>query len=273
MEIFRHRELGPLLVRMAVATALISAEKLTGETTVVGQLTLHMPLRDRVVIKNKYAGVQGLGLAVLGLTQPLAQVIQNPFVEAHIDSAVFQLSVEERTQSARIEGVEIGSLALRSGRYRAGFCRAGAVIGRARGCRDRLADSRVYAARAFDVASCERARAAVARRVKSTSYQPKTLDELIDLIKKPGRNDALVARFVASRPGVTMGGRAIAGLPASVMSALSLARGSEVVQKSQQSVYGQTRLMTDYVLTGSQMAILDVGKDGGAIFFGRERFG
>ena len=265
MEIFRHRELGPLLVRMAVATALISAEKLTGETTVVGQLTLHMPLRDRVVIKNKYAGVQGLGLAVLGLTQPLAQVIQNPFVEANIDSAVFQLSVEERTQSARIEGLRLD----RSHYDPGDTVRASVALAPLLGEREVVEIALPipeFMPPGRLMLQVVNERAQRLQDVKSTSYQPKTLDELINLIKKPGRNDALVARFVASRPGVTMGGRAIAGLPASVMSALSLARGSEVVQKSQQSVYGQTRLMTDYVLTGSQMAILDVGKDGGAIF-------
>ena len=89
---------------------------------------------------------------------------------------------------------------------------------------------------------------------------------MIELIKTPGRNDALVARFLGASPGVAMGGRAISGLPASVMAALALARGSDVVQKSQQSIYGQQRSMTGYVLTGSQMAILDVGKDGGVIF-------
>ena len=266
MEIFRHRELGPLLVRMAVATSLITAEKLTGETTVVGQLTLHMPLRDRVVIKNKYAGTQGLGMAVIGLTQPLAQVIQNPFVEADIDSATFQLSVEDRAQSARIEG-----LRLDRSRYDPGdTVRASVSLAPLLGEREVVEVAlpipkfmppgrlmlQVMNERDQRLQDAERA-----------AYQPKTLDELIELIKKPGRNDALVARFVAPRPGVTMGGRAIVGLPASVMSALELARGSEVVQKSPQSVYAQRRAMTQYVLTGGQMAILDVGKDGAAIFF------
>ena len=54
----------------------------------------------------------------------------------------------------------------------------------------------------------------------------------------------------------------------SVLSALSLARGSDVVQKSQQSVYSQKHVRTNYVLTGSQMAILVVGKDGSANFSG-----
>ena len=108
---------------------------------------------------------------------------------------------------------------------------------------------------------------------KRTAYQPKTLDQLIGLIEKSGRNDVLVARFIASRPGVTMGGREISGLPTSVMSALSLARGSDVVQKSQQSIYGQKHVRTNYVLTGSQMALLVVGKDGRATFSGRSGSG
>ena len=109
--------------------------------------------------------------------------------------------------------------------------------------------------------------------IKRTAYQPKTLGELIGLIEKSGRNDVLVARFIASRPSVTMGGREISGLPTSVLSALSLARGSDVVQKSQQSVYGQKQVMTNYVLTGSQTALLVVGKDGSATFSSRRSSG
>ena len=264
MEVFRHRQLGPLLVRMAVATSLISAEKLTGETTVVGQLTLHMPERESVAIKNKYAGAQGLGLAVLGLTQPLAQVIQNPFVEAQIDSAVFELSVEEHAQSARIEG-----LRLDRSRYDPGdTVRVAVTLAPLLGKREVVEIALpipkfMPPGRLTLQVVNEREQ----RLQDAQAHQPKTLDELLERIKNPGRNDALVARFLGASPGVTMGGRAISGLPASVMAALALARGSDVVQKSQQSVYGSQRLMTDCVLTGSQMAILVVGKDGGVIFF------
>ncbi len=265
MDVFRHRELGPLLVRMAVATSIISAEKLTGETTVVGQLTLHMPKRDRVDVKNKYAGTQGLGLAVRGLIQPLTQVIQNPFVEASIDSVVFQLSVEERTQSARIEGLRLD----RSHYDPGDTVRASIALAPLLGTReilDVVLPIPEFMAPGRLMLQVVNEREQRLQDVKNTAYQPKTLDELIDLITKTGRNDVLVARFVAARPGVTMRGRAISGLPASVMSALALARGSDVVKKSQQSVYGQKHVMTDYVLIGSQMAILNVGKDDGPIF-------
>ena len=272
MEVFRHRELGPLLVRMAVATSVISAEKLTGETTVVGQLTLHMPKRAPMIIKNKYAGAQGLGLAVLGLTQPLAQVIQNPFVEANIDSAVFQLSVEEYTQSAHIEGLRLDRLHYEPGDTVHVSVALAPLLGK-REIVDIALPIPEFITPGRLILQVVNERQQRLQDIKRIAYQPKTLEELIGLIEKSGRNDVLVARFVASRPGVTMGGREISGLPTSVMSALSLARGSDVVQKLQQSVYGQKHLMTDYVLTGSQTAILVVGKDGRATFLGRSGSG
>jgi hypothetical protein len=56
----------------------------------------------------------------------------------------------------------------------------------------------------------------------------------------------------------------------SVMSALSLSRSSDVVQKLRQSVFGQKRVATDYVLSGSQSAVFMVGKEGaGPIFSGK----
>ncbi len=272
MEVFRHRELGPLLVRMAVATSVISAEKLTGETTVAGQLTLHMPKREPVILKNKYAGAQGLGLAVLGLTQPLAQVIQNPFVEANIDSAVFQLSVEERAQSARVEGLRLDRLQYEPGDTVHVSVALAPLLGKreivdvALPIPEFITPGRLI----LQVVNEQQQRS---QDIKRTAYQPKTLEELIGLIQKSGRNDVLVARFIASRPGVTMGGREISGLPTSVLSALSLARGSDVVQKSQQSVYSQKYVRTNYVLTGSQTVLLVVGKDGSATFSGRRGSG
>ena len=272
MEVFRHRELGPLLVRMAVATSVISAEKLTGETTVTGQLTLYMPKREPVIIKNKYAGAQGLGLAVLGLTQPLAQVIQNPFVEANIDSAVFQLFVEEYTQSARIEGLRLDRSHYEPGDTVQVSISLAPLLGK-REIVDVALPIPGFMSSGRLLLQVVNEREQRLQDMKRIAYQPKTLNELIGLIEKTGRNDVLVAQFIASRPGVTMGGREISGLPTSVMSAFSLARGSDVVQKSQQSIYSQKHVMTDYVLTGSQTAILVVGKDGGAIFSGRRGSG
>ncbi|MXZ09725.1 MAG: hypothetical protein F4Y79_09795 [Gemmatimonadetes bacterium] len=272
MEVFRHRELGPLLVRMAVATSVISAEKLTGETTVAGQLTLHMPKREPVKIKNKYAGTQGLGLAVLGLTQPLAQVIQNPFVDANIDSAIFLLSVEERTQSARIEGLRLDRSRYEPGDTVHVSIALAPLLGK-RETVDVALPIPGFMAPGRLILQIVNEREQRLQDMKRTSYQPKTLDGLIGLIEKSGRNDVLVARFIASRPSVTMGGREISGLPTSVLSALSLARGSDVVQKSQQSVYSQKHVRTNYVLTGSQTALLVVGKDGSATFSSRRGSG
>ena len=229
---------------------------------------MHLPKREPIIIKNKYAGTQGLGLAVLGLTQPLTQVIQNPFVDARIDSAIFQLSVEERTQSARIEG-----LRLDRSRYEPGdtvhvsialapLLGKGETVNVALPIPGFMTPGRL-------ILQIVNEREHRLKDMKRTAYQPKTLDELIGLIEKSGRNDVLVARFIASRPSVTMGGREISGLPTSVLSALSLARGSDVVQKSQQSVYSQKHVRTNYVLTGSQTALLVVGKDGSATFSGR----
>ncbi|MDP6042489.1 MAG: SpoIVB peptidase S55 domain-containing protein [Candidatus Latescibacteria bacterium] len=271
MEVFRHRELGPLLIRMAVATSVISAEKLMGETTVNGQMKLHLPGFEPVVIENMYAGPQGLGLAVLGLTQPLAQVMQNPFVDAAIDSAVFQLSVEERTRGARIDGLRLDRSSYDPGDTVQVSVTLAPLLGKREVIDLRLPiSSHVTPGRLMLQVVNERAQRLQDQKRVPGAYQPKNLTDLLHLIQQPGRNDALVVRFVASQPGVTMGGREVSGLPMSVMSALSFSRGSDVVQKSRQSIFGQKRVMTDYVLSGTQSAVFMVGKEGnGPTFSGK----
>ena len=271
MEVFRHRELGPLLVRMAVATSVISAEKLAGETTVNGQLTLHMPGFEPVVVENMYAGPQGLGLAVLGLTQPLAQVIQNPFIDAAIDSAVFQLSIEERTRGARIDGLRLDRSHYDPGDTVQVSIALAPILGKREVIELELPIPIHFApGRLMLQAVNEHEQKLQDRKRAPGAYDSKNLEDLVRLIKQPGRNDALVVRFVASQPGVTMGGHEVSGLPMSVMSALSLSRGSNVIQKLRQSVFGQKRVITDYVLSGSQSAVFMVGKDSdGPTFSGK----
>jgi hypothetical protein len=271
MEVFRHRELGPLLVRMAVATSIISAEKLMGETTVDGQLKLYMPGHEPVVVENMYAGPQGLGLAVLGLTKPLAQVMQNPFVEAAIDSAIFQLFIEERTRGARIDGLRLDRSYYDPGDTVQVSITLAPILGKREVIDLRLPiPAHLVPGRLTLQVVSEHEQKSQDQKRAPSAFRPKSLEDLLRLIQQPGRNDVLVVRFVASRPGVTIGGREVSGLPMSVMSALSLSRSSDVVQKLRQSVFGQKRVATDYVLSGSQSAVFMVGKEGaGPIFSGK----
>ena len=268
MEVLHNRELGPILVRMAVASSLISAEKLSGETTVHGAVTLglrgYAPLR----IENAFAGPQGLGLAVLGFTQPLAQVMQNSFQSVQIDSVVFHFQVEEHTQSAQIKGVRLSK-----GRFEPGdTVQVSVVLSPVLDHVETVVVDVVLPAYApkgramLRVMSENQVLSQETKRVPGV-YEAQNIDELIGLLSKPNRNDALVVEVLGTQKSLTVGGREIAQLPESVVKALSLSRESGVVQQARQAVLCRARVVTRHVLTGNQTVLISIGEEEEGVMF------
>lgn len=268
MEVFRNRELAPVLLRMALASSLISAEKLMGETTVNGGVAIYLPGRVPLVIDDVFAGPQGLGLAVLGLTQPLTQIMQNPFESTRIDSVAFQLSVEERIRSAQIRRVQ-----LPQGRFEPGdTVRVSVVLSPMLGENQTvhlpiILPEYMPKGRAMLRVMGERALLSQDAKRAPGAYQVENLDDLVHLLKEPGRNDALVVELLGTQKSVTISGHEMSTLPESVLSTLSLSRESGLVQQTQQAVLSRARLSTNFALTGTQTALISVGEDGEGVTF------
>ena len=268
MEVFRSRELAPVLLRMALASSLISAEKLMGETTVNGGVTIYLPVRAPLFIEDVFAGPQGMGQAVLGLTQPLIQIMQNPFESTRIDSVAFQLSVEERIRSAQIKRMQ-----LPQGRFEPGdTVRVSIVLFPVRGESQTVhlpivLPKHMPKGRAMLRVMSERALLSQDAKRAPGAYQVEKLDDLVRLLEQVGRNDALVVELLSAQKSVTINGHEMSTLPESVLSALSLSRESGLVQQTQQAVLGRVRLSTNFVLTGTQTALISVGEEAEGVTF------
>ena len=271
MDVFRNRDLSPILVRMALASSLISAEKLMGETTVSGSVMIGLKGHSPVVVENVFAGPQGLGQAVLGLTQPIAKILQNPFEPVTIDSVSFELSVEERTRGALIDGVR-----LTKGHFEPGDTLRGVVtLAPLWGDREQVRINVPLPLHTpkgrlmLRVTNENKQQSQDAKRLPGV-YEADHLGQLLGLLSKPGRNDVLAVDLISPSKTVTVGGREVPRLPASVMAALSQARDSEAVEEARQSTVARIRVPTRYVLDGSQTVLISVGKPGeGLVFSGK----
>ena len=268
IEVVRNRELTPVLLRSAVASALISAEKLSGETTVKARVRITMSGRPPLVVENVYAGPAGLGQAVLGVTTPFSRLIRNPFESVDVRKAEFDLEIEERAHTARIASIRLNKVGFEPG----DTARVTVVL------QPHLGDPYTVSAdiqiprRAGKGRLTLRAASAAAHQALEPKrapgeYRPGDLEHLVRLLGRVERNDDLFFELLSPEPGVTVEGREAASLPPSVLAALRLSRESGVVQPVTQTVLDQMRVRTSHVLSGSQTVYIDVSRERNGVTF------
>jgi hypothetical protein len=271
IEVLRNRDFTPILLRTAVASALISSEKLMGETTVAAKGTILLEDRAPVVVENVYAGPTGLGLAVLGLTTPVNRLMRNPFESVQVEEITLSLRVEERARAGRIASV----------RFDRTQVKAGETIGIAVDIREYLGESHIVNT-SLDIPEQARGSRLVlhitsasayvkteAKRVPD-EYRAKDLDQLIRILGRVERNDTLILQLLSTRTGVTVEGREVSTLPHSVMSAMQHSSVLGSVRPVRQTVMTEVRIPTDMVLSGSQTVMIIVDQErNGVIFAGK----
>ncbi len=270
MEVLRNRDFGPLLLRMAVTSALISAEKLMGETTVRTRTRIALAGHPALEVENVYAGAQ-VGQAVLGATTPLARLMQNPFERVQVEEVAFDLELEERARAARIEAVR-----LQKARFQPGdTVRVSVTLRPYLGDPQKVDTLLVIPAQARRGRLILRVSSASAHRTLEVKrapdeYRPRDLEHLIRLLSRVERNDDLILVLLSAKRGVTVEGRAMSALPPSVLSALRLSRESGTVKPVRQTVLERMRVRTEHVLFGSQAVSIYVDRErNGAIFNGK----
>lgn len=271
MEVLRNRDFGPLLVRMAVTSALISSEKLMGETTVRARTRIAVAGQPPLEVENIYAGARGLGEAVWGATTPLSRLMQNPFEPVRVEEVAFDLEVEERARAARIEAVR-----LQKARFQPGdTARVTVTLRPYLGDLQKVDTLLVIPAQArrgrltLRVSSASAHAALEAKRVPG-EYTPRDLAHLIRLLGRVERNDGLILELLSPRGGVTVEGREVSALPPSVLSALRLSRESGTVRRVRQTVLERMRIRTAHVLFGSQTVFIHIDRErNGVVFDGK----
>ncbi len=269
MEILRNRDLSPTLVRMAVFSAMVSSEKLTGEVTVKSRVRIELHGRPSVEVENVYAGPLGLGSAVLGVTTPLAKLIRNPFEPVQIERVTFDLNVEaERAHTAHIK-----SIGLQKTRFQPGdTVRVTVSLRPYWGGLQQVQEALIIPNQTpggrliLRVSSASAHEKQEAKRAPG-EYNARDLDHLIRLLGRAGRNNELVIELLSGAQGVTIEGREVSRLPYSVLSVLRFSRSSDTVKQVLQTVVQRARIPTDYVLSGSQVVVLNVNRKRNGVIF------
>jgi len=241
-----------------------------GETTVRTRTRIALAGHPPLEVENIYAGMRGLGEAVLGTTTPLTYLIQNPFEPVEVEAIAFQLDVEEQVRAATVDGVRLQKTRFEPGdTIRATVSLRPYLSAETEGVDTLLViPPQVPKGRlTLRVASARVYRAWEAKRAPD-AYRPQSLPNLLRLLKKTERNDVLILDLLSSRQGITVEGREVGALPPSVLSAYQLSRESRAVKRVRQTVLNRVRIQTDYVLSGGQTVLISVGREDGGVVFG-----
>jgi len=273
MEVLKNRYFGPLLVRQAVASALLGSEKLVGETTVRARARLEISGRPALEIENVYAGMMGLGQAVLGMVGPMSQVVRNPFEPVRLVRATFDMEVEEQSRAATVDAVQLDRSRYEAGdTLRATVClrpHRGSTVHRV----EVALDIPVHAKSGrltLRVSSATVHRAWDAKRAPG-EYRPRDFPHLLRILSTSELNTTLIVELLSQTRGVTVAGRGAGALPPSGIAALHLSRNSGAVANVSQTVLRHTKVHTDYVLSGGQTVVVTVGGKGSGIVFGGQQ--
>lgn len=271
MEVLRDRDLGPTLLRIAVFSAMVSSEKLTGEVTVKSRVRIDLNGRPSVEAENVYAGTLGLGNAVLGVTTPFANLIRNPFRPIRIERVTFDLDVEaERAHTAHIQAIGLQKTSFQPGDTVRVTVSLRPYWGGLRQAEEAMViPNQTPGGRLILRVSSASAHVKQEAKRAPGEYNARNLDHLIRLLGRSGRNNEMVVELLSGAQGVTIEGREVSRLPSSVLSALQFSRSSDAVKQVRQTVVQRVRIPTDYVLSGSQIVVLNVNrKPNGVIFAG-----
>jgi len=268
MEVLRHRMLGPQFIQAAVVSSVLTASKAVGEATVKTRLSLKVEGHPELSFTNIYAGPRGLGEGILGVTRPIQLLLGNPFEEVRVESATFELDIDETTKAASIRSIELDRSRIEPGDRLGLRIEVAPYLGKAETI-ETLVVVPPHVRKGRLTLRVSSARSHVAQESKRIPgyYRVSSVDALLNVLERERTNNTMIVELIANRPGATVGGLELASLPPSVAAAMKQSRHSRNIRPVNQSVISSADVSTPYVLSGQQIVFLTIGSDGPALRF------
>jgi hypothetical protein len=255
----RHPDLTPILARGTLLSALISAEKLSGDVTTRTRSVIRMEGYPDVQLENAYSGAQALGQTILRLVEPLDALMDNPFLAAPVKEVRFEIALDESLHTASVGGLKVSGV-----KFRPGDAIPFEALLRPFHGPERMASGQVaippYVPRGPLMLRAGSAQAGGGWEVKRAPgrYAPKSFAHLLDLISHEERTDDLIVELVSQERGVTVEGEELPAPPSSVLSILKMSRQTGAMDRVEGTVLARARIRTDFVLAGQQQITIMV---------------
>ena len=252
-EVLRHPEWSASLVRSVLFNSLETTEKLFGDATL--RMRSHIALADGRTVEREQMYSSGTALlrAVIDAVRPVGVLLNNPFAGLTLDSLHFELEIDETLAQARITGLRLSPPDPKVGQRVS--LQATLQPYRAEPVTERLELSLpahlepgpfvVRVGSGVASASWEVQR-------QPDAFVPRNAADVLALLERTGAADELVVEVFRAKPGFTVNGRELPGLPPSALAVLSADRSAGHLGPVQGEVVLRRTLTTDYVLSGEQ---------------------
>lgn len=260
-EVLRHRDLSAALVRSVLLTSLQSSEKLFGDATL--RLSAHLALADGRTLERHRVYSSGIALLVASLeaVNPLDMLLHNPFESIAVDSLRFELEIGETLAQARIAALRPSisnpaagqriALHIQLQPYRHAPVEQRIELDLPADLAPGPLVLRVGSGTASEAWELER---------RPDAFAPRSVDDLLALLARPGAADEIVVALFRPGPGFTIDGRELPDLPPSVRAVLEADRSAGRLGPVQGEVILRQTVRTDYVLVGEQSLELTLRK-------------
>lgn len=258
-EVVRDRDIGPFFIFYGLMNAIEAAEKLYGDATVRVNANVRIADHPSLEWGNVYSSIRALAQSAVLLSTPIRLLTQNAFESVRLEQVSFDIQVDEQIKTALIEEVRVDQRIVKPGDrlqitaflrpYRGERFAVKTTLILPKDLPDGPLTLRVANAQSSEQWEVERA---------PGRYQPKSLAQLMELLRYEEPNDHVIVELFAPKEGLTVGGRELSALPPSALEVLTSSRQTAASGPVSGVVLLRKRLKTDYVLSGSHIIELVV---------------
>ena len=257
-EVMRHKGISPFFAGTGVWFFLDALEFYFNDHTINVETTItlkeHPDIKTRELIyKNIYSSSGSPGLAARQtVVSPMLQLSNNPYTKVQVENVSFDVKVEDKRRTARIQSLQVDKL-----RYRPGdtveveitlqpYLEAPVVqtgtITIPKDVPDGLVMLLATNANFHEVWQRNRA---------PLSFRHRNINQLVELLQRGENNTNIMMELFVPEPGLTVQGKEFAHLPPSVMSVMNTAKQVGNSGYTTGTTLHVDKTSTDYVISGS----------------------
>ena len=257
-EVMRDKALASAGVGIGVWFLLDSLEFYFNDHTMNVETTItlkeHPDLKTReLVYKNIYSSSGSPGLAARQTAMlPLLQLNNNPYTKVQVENISFDVKVEDKRRTARVQSLQVDKLRYRPGDtveveitlqpYLEAPIVQTAAITIPKDVPDGLVTLLATNANFHEIWQRNRA---------PLNFRHRNINQLVELLQRSENNTNIIMELFVPEPGLTVQGKEFAHLPPSVMSVMNTAKEIGNSGYTTGTTLHVNKTPTDYVVSGS----------------------
>ncbi len=257
-EIVHDKILTPILLQMAVESALLATEKTIGEKSVNLKLDVGIAGRkESIRIENGYFDSGPSWFPIYNIVQPITTLLNNEFQTTEIESIKLVADISETKNIASIQNIRVSKRWVAPGEevHLSVRLRPDTEDYVSIPVRIKIPDD-VVRGTSVRVTVCD---AMISRMMEMVSapghFSPSSFEQLINNLEDTESNNNIIVKIRLSKRGLTYMGEDFPSLPNSFLTIMSLSNQSGVAPLQSETV---KRVPTEWLINGKKTIILFV---------------